>query len=43
MSTRPDIIPGVLLEELSELQDQLPGFNGDKSMDLIQEDLEQEN
>ena len=26
LSTRPDIIPVVLLEELSQLQDQLPGF-----------------
>jgi len=39
LSTRPDIIPGILLEELSELQDQLPGFNGDKAMELIEEDL----
>ena len=39
LSTRPDIIPVVLLEELSELQDQLPGFNGDKAMELIEEDL----
>ena len=40
LSTRPDIIPGILLEELSELQDQLPGFDGDKAMELIEEDLE---
>ena len=39
LSTRPDIIPSILLEELSELQDQLPGFDGDKAMDLIEEDL----
>ena len=39
LSTRPDIIPRVLLEELSELQDQLPGFDGDKAMELIEEDL----
>ena len=39
LSTRPDIIPGVLLEELSELQDQLPGFDGNKAMELIEEDL----
>ena len=38
-STRPDIVPGILLEELSELQDQLPGFDGDKAMELIEEDL----
>jgi len=40
LSTRPDIIPSVLLEELSELQDQLPGFDGDKAMELIEEDLD---
>ncbi len=39
LSTRPDIIPTILLEELSELQDQLPGFDGDKAMELIEEDL----
>ncbi len=39
LSTRPDIIPAVLLEELSQLQDQLPGFDGDKAMELIEEDL----
>ncbi len=39
LSTRPDIIPGILLEELSELQDQLPGFDGGKAMELIEEDL----
>ena len=39
LSTRPDIIPGILLEELSQLQDQLPGFDGDEAMDLIEEDL----
>jgi len=40
LSTRPDIIPVVLLEELSQLQDQLPGFSGDKAMELIEEDLD---
>ena len=39
LSTRPDITPGILLEELSELQDQLPGFDGNKAMELIEEDL----
>ena len=39
LSTRPDIIPVVLLEELSELQDQLPGFDGNKAMELIEDDL----
>jgi len=42
LSTRPDIVPTVLLEELSQLQDQLPGFDGDKAMDLIIEDLNSE-
>ena len=42
LSTRPDIIPVVLLEELSQLQDQLPGFSGDKAMELIEEDLDKE-
>ncbi len=40
LSTRPDIIPVILLEELSELQDQLPGFDGNKAMELIEEDLD---
>ena len=39
LSTRPDIIPVVLLEELSQLQDQLPGFDGNKAMEVIEEDL----
>ena len=26
LSTRPDIVPPLLLEELAQLQDQLPGF-----------------
>ena len=39
LSTRPDIIPTILLEELSELQDQLPGFEGNKAMELIEDDL----
>ncbi len=40
LSTRPDIIPVILLEELSQLQDQLPGFSGDKAMELIEKDLD---
>jgi len=40
LSTRPDIIPVVLLEELSQLQDQLPGFDGNEAMELIEKDLE---
>ena len=42
LSTRPDIIPVVLLEELSQLQDQLPGFDGDEAMELIEKDLNKE-
>ncbi|WP_115019046.1 AarF/ABC1/UbiB kinase family protein [Synechococcus sp. UW140] len=39
LSTRPDIIPPVLLEELAQLQDQLPGFDSDLAMACIEEDL----
>ncbi len=40
LSTRPDIVPLVLLEELSQLQDQLPGFDSDLAMACVEEDLE---
>lgn len=40
LSSRPDIVPPVLLEELSQLQDQLPGFDSDVAMACIEEDLE---
>ncbi|MEC8214137.1 MAG: AarF/ABC1/UbiB kinase family protein, partial [Cyanobacteriota bacterium] len=39
LSTRPDIVPPVLLEELAQLQDQLPGFESDLAMACIEEDL----
>jgi predicted unusual protein kinase regulating ubiquinone biosynthesis (AarF/ABC1/UbiB family) len=39
LSTRPDIIPPVLLEELAALQDQLPGFDSALAMACIEEDL----
>ncbi len=39
LSTRPDLIPVVVLEELSQLQDQLPGFEGKLAMACIKEDL----
>ena len=39
LSTRPDIVPPLLLEELSQLQDQLPGFDSDLAMACIEEDL----
>ncbi len=40
LSTRPDIIPAIVLEELAQLQDQLPGFESNLAMACIEEDLE---
>ncbi|MCX5950494.1 MAG: AarF/UbiB family protein [Cyanobacteria bacterium] len=39
LSTRPDIVPPLLLEELAQLQDQLPGFDPALAMACIEEDL----
>ncbi len=39
LSTRPDIVPPILLENLSDLQDQLPGFDSDLAMACVEEDL----
>ncbi|MFM1811458.1 MAG: hypothetical protein RLZZ336_396 [Cyanobacteriota bacterium] len=39
LSTRPDIVPPLLLEELAQLQDQLPGFASALAMACIEEDL----
>ncbi len=39
LSTRPDIVPPLVLEELAQLQDQLPGFDGKLAMACIEEDL----
>ena len=39
LSTRPDIVPPVLLEELAQLQDQLPGFDSGLAMACIEDDL----
>ncbi|ABX09783.1 ABC1 kinase family protein [Prochlorococcus marinus] len=39
LSTRPDIVPRVVLEELAQLQDQLPGFESNLAMACIEEDL----
>lgn len=39
LSTRPDIVPPLLLEELAQLQDQLPGFSSALAMACIEEDL----
>jgi predicted unusual protein kinase regulating ubiquinone biosynthesis (AarF/ABC1/UbiB family) len=41
LSTRPDIVPPVLLDELAQLQDQLPGFDSRLAMACIVEDLGQ--
>ncbi len=40
LSTRPDIVPPIVLEELAQLQDQLPGFQSELAMACIEEDLE---
>jgi predicted unusual protein kinase regulating ubiquinone biosynthesis (AarF/ABC1/UbiB family) len=39
LSTRPDIVPPLLLDELAQLQDQLPGFDSRLAMACIEEDL----
>jgi len=39
LSTRPDLVPPVLLEELAQLQDQLPGFDSVLAMACIEDDL----
>ncbi|MFM7265202.1 MAG: ABC1 kinase family protein [Cyanobium sp.] len=41
LSTRPDIVPPLLLDELAQLQDQLPGFESRLAMACIEEDLGQ--
>ena len=40
LSTRPDVIPTIVLEELAQLQDQLPGFDAKLAMACIEEDLD---
>ena len=39
LSTRPDIVPPIVLEELAQLQDQLPGFESKLAMACIEQDL----
>ncbi|KGG14499.1 MULTISPECIES: ABC1 kinase family protein [unclassified Prochlorococcus] len=39
LSTRPDVVPQLVLEELSQLQDQLPGFDSELALKCIKEDL----
>jgi predicted unusual protein kinase regulating ubiquinone biosynthesis (AarF/ABC1/UbiB family) len=39
LSTRPDLVPPIYLEELSQLQDQLPPFSNEIAFRFIQEEL----
>jgi predicted unusual protein kinase regulating ubiquinone biosynthesis (AarF/ABC1/UbiB family) len=39
MSTRPDLVPPVFLEELSKLQDQIPAFPNEIAFQFIREEL----
>jgi len=39
LSSRPDLLPKIYLEKLSELQDRLPSFPSDIAMRLIEEEL----
>jgi predicted unusual protein kinase regulating ubiquinone biosynthesis (AarF/ABC1/UbiB family) len=42
MSTRPDLVPPVFLEELSKLQDQIPAFPNEIAFQFIREELGQD-
>ncbi|HEY9698265.1 MAG TPA: AarF/ABC1/UbiB kinase family protein [Trichocoleus sp.] len=39
LSTRPDLVPPIYLEELSQLQDQLPAFPNEIAFQFIEEEL----
>ncbi|MCA6572208.1 MAG: ABC1 kinase family protein [Pseudanabaena sp.] len=39
LSTRPDIVPPIFMDELAELQDQLPAFDNDIAFQFIREAL----
>lgn len=39
LSTRPDLVPPVFLEELAKLQDQLPSFPNEVAFQFIEEEL----
>ena len=39
LSTRPDLVPPIYLEELSHLQDQLPAFPNEVAFQFIEEEL----
>ncbi|MEM7552966.1 MAG: AarF/ABC1/UbiB kinase family protein [Cyanobacteria bacterium P01_A01_bin.84] len=41
LSTRPDLVPPVYLEELTKLQDQLPAFDNEIAYQFIKEELGQ--
>jgi ubiquinone biosynthesis protein len=40
LSTRPDLVPPDIVEELEKLQDQAAAFSGDKARAIIEEELE---
>jgi predicted unusual protein kinase regulating ubiquinone biosynthesis (AarF/ABC1/UbiB family) len=42
MSTRPDLVPPIFLEELSKLQDQIPAFPNEIAFQFIREELGQD-
>ncbi len=42
MSTRPDLVPPIFLEELSKLQDQIPPFPNEIAFQFIREELGQD-
>ncbi|MEM8641296.1 MAG: AarF/ABC1/UbiB kinase family protein [Cyanobacteria bacterium P01_G01_bin.54] len=39
LSTRPDLLPAIYMEELARLQDQIPAFDNQIAYDLIQTEL----
>ncbi len=41
LSTRPDLLPGDFIEQLSKLQDQVPPFSPDQSRQIIEQALKQ--